>query len=111
MYAGRDFDRANPTENEVYSLDFVNDLQSGETINSVISASLQVFQGVDTSPNSHLSGNPSISGTIVSQLIGGALAPGGNLLAGVTYTIIATVNTSLNNFITLYSRVACRPAQ
>jgi hypothetical protein len=65
MYVGRDFDPANPTESEVFSLDFVNTLQLGETINSVTSIDLTVFQGVDANPNSHLTGNPIVSGTVV----------------------------------------------
>jgi hypothetical protein len=107
-YVGRDFDPAHPTESEVFSLDFVNVLQSGETIKSVSSVSLTVFQGTDVDPASHLSGSPNIFGTIVSQRIGGAGAPGGGLIVGVTYTIAYTVFTSLRNIITLYSRIPCR---
>jgi hypothetical protein len=106
MYVGRDFDPANPTESEVFSLDFVYTLQSGETINSVTSIDLTVFQGMDANPNSHLTGNPIVSGKVVSQRVGG-------LVAGVTYTFSITVNTSppLSNVITLFSRIACRPVQ
>jgi hypothetical protein len=110
MYVGRDFDVANPTECEVYSIDFGNGLQSGESIN-VASITMTVFQGLDSNPSSHLSGSPaiSLSGTVVSQRrIGGSGAPGGNLLAGVTYTITYTVTTNLTNVITLYSRIPCR---
>jgi hypothetical protein len=104
-YVGRDFDPANPTESEVFSLDFVNTLQSGETINSATIA-LTEFQGMDPNPNSHLAGNPHISGTVVSQRVGG-------LVAGVTYSFSITVNTSppLSNVITLFSRIPCRPVQ
>jgi hypothetical protein len=106
QYVGRDFDPANPTESKVYSLDFVYTLQSGETINSVTSIDLTVFQGMDANPNSHLTGNPSVSGMIVSQRVGG-------LVAGVTYAFSVTVNTSppFSNVITLFSRIACRPVQ
>jgi beta-glucosidase-like glycosyl hydrolase len=70
MYVGRDFDVANPTESEVYSLDFRNGLQSGESI-AVASTTMTVFQAVDPNPSSHLSGSPaiSLSGTVVSQRI------------------------------------------
>lgn len=107
-YVGRDFDPANPTESEVYSLDFVNELDPGEVINSVSSVTMTVFQGTDANPTSHLAGGPAINGTIVSQRVGGPSAPGGNLIAGVTYTIAYTVSTSFTNLITLYSRIACR---
>jgi hypothetical protein len=67
MYVGRDFDPANPTESKVYSLDFVYTLQSGETINSVTSIDLTVFQGMDANPNSHLTGNPSVRSVAPSR--------------------------------------------
>jgi hypothetical protein len=102
-YAGRDFDPANPTESEVFSLDFANMLQSGETINSATIA-LTVVQGMDPKPNSHLAGDLRIFGTVVSQRVGG-------LVAGVTYSFSITVNTSYSNVITLFSRIACRPVQ
>lgn len=107
MYVGRDFDPANPTESQVYSMDFTNDLQSGEAINTAAIA-LTVFQGTDSNPSLHLAGNPSISGAVVSQRVGGSGAPGGNLVAGVTYTIAYTITTTLTNTLTLYSRIACR---
>lgn len=102
MYVGRDFDPANTTENEVYSLDFVNELATGETLSSVTTTSLTVFQGTDANPSSHLSGGSSITGSVVSQRITG-------LTAGVTYTLAFTVLTNMTNTITLFSRVACRP--
>jgi hypothetical protein len=108
MYVGRDFDVANPSESEIFSFDFVNELGSGETISSVSSITLAVFQGTDNNPNGHLSGGSSISGTTVSQRIGGSGAPAGNMIAGVTYTFQITINTSLANILTLYSRIPCR---
>jgi hypothetical protein len=113
MYVGRDFDPVNPGESEVFSMDFANELQPGEAINNVSSVNLTVFQGTDASPNSHLSGNPSINGSVVSLRLGGSGAPGGGLIAGVTYTISITVNTSppYSNVIALFSRIACRPVQ
>lgn len=106
MYVGRDFDPVNATESETFSLDFVNDLDTGETISSA-SVTLTVFQGTDMNPSSHLAGSPVISGTKVSQRIGGPAAPGGNLTAGVTYILAFTVSTSLTNARTLYSRIPC----
>jgi hypothetical protein len=111
MYVGRDFDPANPTESKVYSLDFVNRLGTGETISSVTAVTLTVFQGVDSNPGAHLSCSASVRGTVVSQRLGGGLAPGGNLLSGVTYTISMTVTTSHSNVVTLFSRISCRPVQ
>ncbi len=104
MYVGRDFDPANSTEDEVYSLDFVNELASGESLLSITSIDLTVFQGTDADPSSHLSGTPSISGTVVSQRLT-------SLTSGVTYTLAMTVLTNQTNTLTLFSRVACRPVQ
>ncbi len=104
MYVGRDFDPANSTESEVYSLDFVNELATSESLLSVSSVGFTVFQGADADPSSHLSGSPSISGTIVSQRLI-------TLTSGVTYTLSFTVLTNQSNTITLFSRVACRPVQ
>jgi hypothetical protein len=111
MYVGRDFDPANPTESEVYSLDFVNELGGSEAVSSVTSVGLTVFQGTDSNPGGHLNGGSSILGSVVSQRVGGAGAPTGNLLAGVTYTLSFTVTTSLSNIVTLFSRIPCRPVQ
>ncbi len=102
MYVGRDFDPANSTESEVYSLDFVNEISTSETLSSVTSTTLTVYQGTDSDPSSHLSGISSITGTVVSQRITG-------LTSGVTYTLAFTVLTNMSNTITLFSRVACRP--
>jgi hypothetical protein len=99
---------ANPNESEVYSLDFVNELGTGETVSSVSAVALTVFQGTDANPGGHLSGAASILGSVVSQRIGGGGAPAGGLLAGVTYTLSFTVLTSLSNTVTLYSRIPCR---
>ena len=102
MYIGQDFSPTNPAENEIYSFDFVNDLGTGESITSVASVALTVFQGTDGNPSSHLSGGASVSGTVVSQRLA-------NLVSGVTYTFSITVNTSLSNVLELFSRVACLP--
>ncbi len=102
MYVGRDFDPANTTESEIFSIDFTNELSTGETILSVSSTTLTVFQGTDADPSSHLSGSSSVSGAIVSQRVA-------NLTTGVTYTLAFTVLTTLSNTITLFSRIACLP--
>ncbi len=104
MYVGRDFDPANSTESEVYSLDFVNELATGETLLSITSVTFTVFQGTDANPDSHVSGNPSITGSVASQRLV-------SLTSGVTYTLAFTVLTSLSNTITLFSRIACRPVR
>ena len=100
MDTGRSWDVANPTESQAYSYDFVNDLNASETINSVTFA-LTVFDGTDNNPSSHLSGDPGITGTIVTQRVQ-------YLTAGVTYILAATVTTSQSNIITLSAKLPCQ---
>ncbi len=100
MYVGRDFDPEDVGENEVFTLDFVNDLASGETITSAV-WKCEVKSGSDSQAASRLSGAPSNSGTKSSQRVAG-------LLTGVTYRLTAVVTTSLSNVISLWSHVACQ---
>lgn len=97
MYVGRDFDVADVGENEVYTLDFANDLGDGETL-STTTWTIAVVTGTDASPSSHLSGSPVIDGTASSQRITG-------LLGGVLYRVQAIVTTSASNTLSLYSHV------
>lgn len=91
-------------ESEVFGLDFVNDLESDEFLTEV-GWGLTVVQGVDPSPNSHLSGAPIIvvpdGGTrktaTIQRLEG--------LLAGVTYRTKAVAMTSRGNTKALWSHV------
>jgi len=99
MYVGRDFDVSDQSESEVYSLNFVNDLQSGETILSVVFA-LTVSEGTDADVATRLDGDPGLINTIAMQRITG-------LLPGVVYALQATVTTSLGNNISLWSRIPC----
>lgn len=74
------------SEEKVYTFNMSSRLDSGETMISVV-FSVSVSSGLDSAPQNMISGNPSISGTRVSQkIIGG--------VAGVIYVIIATIITS-----------------
>lgn len=101
MYTGQNWDATNPTESQVYSYDFVNDLASGETLTGLPTFTLTVFQGVDATPSSRLSGSAGINGSICSQRVAG-------LLGNVTYTLTCTVSTSLSNTLTLFSHIPCQ---
>lgn len=98
MYIGRDFDVMNSTESEVFAIDFVNDLQTGETISGLPTVTLTVFSGDDPTPSARLSGDPGVSGTTAMQRVS-------QPLAGVTYIITFSVLTSLGNTKVLYSRI------
>ncbi len=97
MYVGRDFSPSDVGENEIYSLDFVNDLQSGETITAV-TFTMTVAQGVDATPSARLNGSPGWTGTRTMQRCSG-------MLGGVTYTLQAVVTTSLGNTLSLFSHI------
>ena len=108
-YVGSDFSTADPAvlEIDIYSFDWINDLNPGETIlgnGSTIPASglwvLSVVTGSDPAVNTHIIGSPTLSGSIVSQVIG-------QLVGGVKYLIQVTIYTSNNRTLTAYSHVTC----
>jgi hypothetical protein len=81
--------------------DFTSQLATGETITPMSAAvSIFVVSGVDTNPSSHLIGSPSLSGNIVSQVIG-------TLVGGVVYNLVATISTSSGGTRTLNAHLQC----
>ena len=98
MYCGRDFDLMDAGyESDVFTLDFVNDLNAGESISTVV-FSIAVMQGIDPTPIARLSGSPSISTTRVSQAVDVRAAP-----SGVLYRLQATIATNQRAAISLWS--------
>lgn len=85
MVDGR-YSAKDPSEIEVYEVSFQKRLGHGETLTSVNSECI-VVTGNDPSASGMLVGAPSISGTLVRQVVQ-------NGLDGVTYHIKFTVNTS-----------------
>ena len=81
------------TENELFTFDFSPILTTVETI-STATCTVQVKDGVDTSPNDIKVGSPAISGALVVQRVTGGLS-------GVVYRLEMTVTTSLSNVYTL----------
>lgn len=100
MFVGQSFQTMAPVENEVFGINFVNDLSAGESIVSA-TFNISVDTGVDPSPSSHFVGLPSFTGATALQRISG-------LLNGVTYILEAVVTTSLHNTLSLHSRVHCQ---
>ena len=100
MDTGRSWDVANPTESQVYSYDFINDLGTGETLVTA-SFALTVLEGTDNTPSSRLTGVSGINGSVASQRVQ-------FLNAGVVYVLACTVTTSLSNTITLSAKLSCQ---
>ena len=95
------FSAADPValETSNYSYNFGPDLAVGETISSATWV-LTAIIGLDTSPATRLIGTPTNSGQVTTQAIG-------NLVAGETYLVRATVVTSNAQTLTAYSNVSC----
>ena len=103
MYAGRDFSPQEHDESEMLGLDFVNDLDSTETLTSSV-WQITVAAGVDPTPD-HRQG-PSLE--VVppgSSLKTGTVQRIGGLLPGVTYVVRAVVITSTGNTRSLWSHI------
>jgi len=105
MYAGRDFDPAQPVESMVFGFDFVKDLQVGDQVTAAT-------WSCSVSPSSD---NP--DDAAASCVIGQAavLPPTqttqriANLKAGVIYNLQADVTTQLGDKVSLWARVECQP--
>ena len=104
MFAGRDFSPQENDESEVLELDFVNDMDSGETVTSSI-WTLIVVAGIDPNPNSHLEGPSMPAVPKDGSLQTATIQRVGGILPGVTYVTHAQVVTSLGNTRNLYSHI------
>lgn len=100
MYCGQDMPTASPSDDANYTIDFINDVQEGQT---VISAApyLTVISGVDATAGNHLIGGSTIDGKFVIQRIR-------SLNAGVIYAYGAVVVDSTGAQIDLYTRIPCQ---
>ena len=99
MYIGRDFDPGDVGENDVYTFDFVNNLNVGETLSSATWTCAAVT-GADAAASTRLYGSASCSGTQTSQRVY-------SLLPGVRYRLQALATTSLGNTKSLWAHVTC----
>lgn len=66
MYLGTDWDDLDPDEVDDFTIDFVRDLTSGETISGIPTMVLEVVDGVDANPASRIQGAPNVTGTKVT---------------------------------------------
>lgn len=88
-----DFSPKRATETEVFTVDFVNSLAAGETIQSAVWTS-SVADGRDPNPNATIQGVASISGTRVSTMITAGIP-------GIRYAPICTAQTNLGQTLVL----------
>lgn len=100
MFTSRDYDPAQSGESDVYGMNFVNDIDADD---SIVSATwtLSVAYGTDATPSARLINAAWVeSPTVTNQRIA-------NLVAGVTYIVQVSVNTTLGNTKQLYSHIEC----
>lgn len=100
------YSSCDPGETQPYSIDFANQLATGNSIASTTS-SLAAEQGIDRNASSWLVGSPTISGTVVSQVIGGAMPNG--LQPGVVYRLTFTITTASVRTLSDYGFIPCSP--
>lgn len=99
MYAGTDYQPADPEESEMYTFNFSNDLGESETITGA-TWSIKIVDGEDAAFASRLISSPENDNTKTSQRVAG-------LLPGVQYMLQAVVTTSDGNTLSLWSHVQC----
>lgn len=106
MYLGRDFSPQEITESESFGLDFVNDLDATEELQSSVWI-MTVVDGVDPTPHKRLEGpsmvvaprdSPNQMKTATIQRIGG-------LMPDVTYVVRAECITTLGNTKSLWTHI------
>ena len=104
-YAGEFWPGPDPGEAQSYSIDFGPQLTP--TADSIVSVTATLIEtaGVDPHPSACLIGAPAVSGTIVTQQIGGS-APGG-LLAGGRYVWEVVVVTAQGATRSNYGHINC----
>ncbi len=105
-WTGLDFSPRDVGEQVLLTIDFAPNLAPGEALASATSA-IALLSGTDMTPSNRLIGNPTITGTLVSQMVS---------FAGLTLTVAAPTNqyrlfikatTSLSQTLDAYTQVAC----
>lgn len=101
MYIGTDWPPATPYDDQIYTIDFINDLNTGEIVSSAV-VSFTLDQGADADPSSHVIGSYTITDdTLVGQRIRG-------LIAGNVYNLSITAVTNLGMQIELNAYLPCQ---
>ena len=81
-----------PEEKFPVQFQFADQLQFGETISGQVCTCV-VFQGEDANPSAVLFGSPTLSGTVVSQVVQGGVA-------GVVYVLTCAASGSTGTIYT-----------
>lgn len=103
MQAKSDFPAISPDETENLSMDFSADLATGDSIVSVQAVNLTIASkslGTDSAPASHLSGAPTVNGSLVTQTVSGCVAD-------VIYVLEMVINTSGGEVLSLWAFLPC----
>ncbi len=103
MYAGRDFDPADPGEDEVYSFDFAKDMQKLDVIVAAewFCEVAEISEEDDEDAATYITGDATFGGTKTTQRVSG-------FKAGVTYALQAKVETQQGDTVSLWAHVECR---
>jgi hypothetical protein len=104
VYVGRDYSPQERIESEVLGLDFINDLDAGETLIST-AWTIAPISGVDPDPTDHLEGPSKVVTPIGGFNFTCTIQRVGGLLPGVTYRIGAVAITTLGNTRKLWSHI------
>ena len=97
---------SNPGEIEPFSIDFAAQLFDNDAILfDSITTELFVVTGTDPTPSLKLIGPPLLTGTVVSQNVGG-LAPNA-LQPGTVYSLVFTVQTASGRVLINSAHIAC----
>lgn len=99
------FDPINPGESEIFAMDFVKELRSGDSLASVswvCTVELRGGGNNDPSPQDHVTGVSTQAGTISNQRIAGTLDC-------VLYILTATAITTLGDTIKLWAYLPSFP--
>lgn len=106
-FADHDWPTAVPGEQLLYGLDFSAALSPGETVGAAY-ASLSLLTGVDpviqANPTAYSVGSPVVSGPAVQQMLAWPTSPPS--LAGNAYRLDILAQTSFNQSISAWSRIA-----
>lgn len=97
-----------PGEAQPFSMDFGPQLIGGDAISSA-EALLEAYEGDDPNAAAAVTGAPIVSGTIITQWIGGDMPAG--LQPCVVYRLTMTARTSQGKTLINYAHVACKPIE
>jgi hypothetical protein len=101
-FAG-DFSAVSPGETKSFSIDFVAQLSTGETISSCTGA-VAAYYGTDANATTIATGAAAFSGSVVLQKLGGVSQ---GFQPGVIYRWTVSVVTSLGATLINYGHIAC----